>query len=29
MMLTAAGVKLRIFKPDIEEITLDFRVENI
>ena len=28
-MLTAAGVKLRIFKPDIEEITLDFRVENI
>ena len=29
MMLTAAGVKLRKFEPEIEEIKLDFRAENI
>lgn len=29
MMLNAAGVTLRQFKPQIEELTLDFRVENI
>ena len=29
MMLTAAGVTLRQFKPQIEELTLDFRGANI
>ena len=29
MMLTAAGVRLRKFEPEIEEIKLDFRAENI
>ena len=29
MMLLAAGVKLRQFRPQITEISLDFRVENI
>lgn len=29
MMLKAAGVSLRQFKPQIRELTLDFRIENI
>ena len=29
MMLLAAGVKLRQFRPEITELTLDFNVENI
>ncbi|MBQ3291589.1 MAG: dCMP deaminase family protein [Mogibacterium sp.] len=29
MMLKAAGVSLRQFKPQIQELTLDFRIENI